>query len=79
MKAVTSSPADPVVQEFAAALDVLEARCYQNTRSNIGDYAFSIQRKLQENGVSESLLTILQVVADPPSFRILQKLVDRWV
>ena len=72
-------PDDPVVQEFANALDVLEDRCHQNTRAQIGDYAFSGQGQLQEHGVSESLLTILQAVADPLSFQDLQKRVDRAV
>lgn len=72
-------PDDPVVQEFAAALAVLDDRCYKNSRTQIADYVVSIQDSLGEYGVSESLLTILQAVADPVSFQDLQKRVDRAV
>jgi hypothetical protein len=72
-------PDDPAVHEFANALDVLEGRCHQNTRAQIGDFVVAGQGQLQERGVSESLLTILQAMADPATFRDLQKRVDEAV
>lgn len=72
-------PGDPVVVEFANVLGVLEERCFKNTRTQIGDYTVSIQKQLLERGVQEDLLTILKAVADPVTFRKLQKGVDRDV
>lgn len=72
-------PDDPVVQEFADALAVLEDRCYQNSRTRIADIVVSIQGSLLEYGVSESLLTILQAVANPVTFEDLQQRVNRAV
>lgn len=70
------APDDPVVGEFAIALDVLEGRCPDNTRAQIGDQVVSIQGQLAQGGVSEGLLEILQSVADPSTFRLLEDIVQ---
>jgi hypothetical protein len=69
------APDDPVVDEFAEALDVLESRCPDNTRAEIGDQTVSIQEQLAEEGIFEGLLDILRNVADPITFRRLLRIV----
>jgi hypothetical protein len=70
------APDDPIVSEFAIYLDALEQRCPDNTREQIADQTISIQQQLAERGVSEGLLEILQSVADPTTFRLLEDIVE---
>jgi hypothetical protein len=51
-------PADPVVDRFARVLDKLQRKC-SDSRSFVGDMAVRSQELMAEEGVRESLLSIL--------------------
>jgi hypothetical protein len=57
----TPTVSDSGVAPYARVLDRLEPKCAES-RSRIGDFAFTAREQLAEEGVTESLLSILQSV-----------------
>jgi hypothetical protein len=57
-------PNDPVVADFGRALDRLAAKCPNDPRPRLADFAAGLQKAMADKGVAEGLPSILQNVTD---------------